>query len=369
MKMLYLEQHLPKTKMTKTQDLIQSQTIEQLQQLIGVSSFSKDENKAADIIRGFLKSKKIPYETKLNNTWVKNKHFNFLKPTILLNSHIDTVKPVSGWKQDPFTPTIIDEKLFGLGSNDAGAALVCLLSTFIHFYEKDDLKYNIIFAATAEEEISGKNGIEQIDDVTSACEFAIVGEPTEMRMAIAEKGLLVLDCEVKGKAGHAARNDGVNAIYSAMIDVQWFQNYQFKKINPILGPVKMTVSMINSGTQHNVIPDSCKYIVDVRTVPEYSTEQILEIIRDNVRAEIKPRSTRLHPSQIDKEHLIVKAAEKLNIETFGSSTLSDQALLKIPSVKIGPGKSERSHTADEFVYIKEIEEGLKIYKKLLDQVL
>jgi len=369
MKMLNLEQHLPKTKMTKIQDDIQVQFIELLQKLIGVSSFSKEEDKAADVIRKFLKSKKIPFETKLNNTWAKNKHYNFLKPTILLNSHIDTVKPVSGWNKDPFNATVEENKLYGLGSNDAGAALISLLATFLHFYDKDDLKYNIIFAATSEEEISGKNGIEQIEEITSSCEFAIVGEPTEMKMAIAEKGLMVLDAEVKGKAGHAARNDGLNAIYLAMVDVQWFQNYQFKKINPTLGPVKLTVSMIHAGTQHNVVPDVCKYTVDVRTIPEYSTDQILEIIRDNVKADIKARSTRLQPSQIDKEHMIVKAAEKLGIETFGSSTLSDQALLKIPSVKIGPGKSERSHTADEFIYLQEIEDGLKIYKKLLEQVL
>ena len=355
--------------MTKIPDDIQAQTLDLLQKLISASSFSKQEDKAADIIRKFLKARKIPFETKLNNTWIKNKHYNFLKPTILLNSHIDTVKPVNGWNKDPLKAEIQDDKLFGLGSNDAGAALVCLFRIFLEFYDKEEMKYNLIFAATAEEEISGNNGVEQIDDITSACEFAIVGEPTEMKMAIAEKGLMVLDGEVKGKAGHAARNDGVNAIYSAMIDVQWFQNYQFKKINPVLGPVKMTVSMIQAGTQHNVVPDICKYTVDVRTIPEYSTDQVLEIIRDNVRAEIKPRSTRLQPSQIDKEHMIVKAAEKLGIETFGSSTLSDQTLLKIPSVKIGPGKSERSHTADEFVYIKEIEEGLRIYKKLLEQVL
>lgn len=355
--------------MTKTKEDIRNQTIELLQKLIGVSSFSKEEDQAADIIRKFLKAKKIPFETKLNNTWVKNKHYNFLKPTILLNSHIDTVKPVSGWSKDPFQPSIEDQKLYGLGSNDAGAALISLLATFLHFYESEDLKYNLIFAATSEEEISGKNGIEQIEDVSSACQFAIVGEPTEMKMAIAEKGLMVLDAEVKGKSAHAARNEGVNAIYLAMVDVQWFQNYQFKKINPILGPVKLTVSMINSGTQHNVVPDTCKYVVDVRTIPEYTTDQVLEIIRDNVKAEVKPRSLRLQPSQIDKEHIIVKAAEKLGIETFGSSTLSDQALLKIPSVKIGPGKSERSHTADEFVYLKEIEDGLTIYRKLLEQIL
>lgn len=355
--------------MTRIQNDIQNQTLELLQKLIGVPSFSKEEEKAAEVIRKFLKSRKIPFETRHNNTWAKNRHFNFLKPSILLNSHIDTVKPVEGWNKDPFTASIEGNKLYGLGSNDAGAALISLLATFLHFYEHDDLKYNLIFAATSEEEISGKNGIEQIEDVSSSCEFAIVGEPTEMKMAVAEKGLMVLDGIVKGKAGHAARNEGVNAIYLAMVDVQWFQNYQFKKINPVLGPVKMTVSMIQAGTQHNVVPDTCKYTVDVRTIPEYTSDQLLEIIRDNVKAEIKPRSTRLQPSQIDKEHLIVKAAEKINIEIFGSSTLSDQALLKIPSVKIGPGKSERSHTADEFVYLQEIEDGLKIYTKLLEQVI
>ncbi len=355
--------------MTKTKEDIQLQITELLQKLITTSSLSKEEDNAAEVIRKFLKTRKIPFETILNNTWIKNKHYNFLKPTILLNSHIDTVKPVNGWLRNPLNATIEDDKLYGLGSNDAGASLVCLLGTFLHFYESDDLKYNIIFAATAEEEISGKNGIEKLEDITSACEFAIVGEPTDMKMAIAEKGLIVLDAEVKGRAGHAARNEGVNAIYSAMIDVHWFQNYQFKKINSILGPVKLTVSMIQAGTQHNVVPDTCKYTVDVRTIPDFTTEQILEIIHDNVRAEIKPRSTRLQPSQIDKEHLIVKAAEKLNIELFGSSTLSDQALLKIPSVKMGPGKSERSHTADEFIYLQEIEDGLKIYIKLLHQVM
>ncbi len=367
--MLFLGQHLPYIEMLKTKEDTYEPYIELLQKLITTSSFSKEEDKAAEVIHKFLKAKKIPFETKLNNTWVKNKHFNFLKPTILLNSHIDTVKPVNGWIKNPFEAIIEEDKLFGLGSNDAGAALVSLLATFLHFYEKEDLKYNFIFAATAEEEISGKNGIEQIEDITSSCEFAIVGEPTEMKMAVAEKGLMVIDAEVKGKAGHAARNEGINAIYLALTDIQWFQNYQFKKISSVLGPVKVTVSMINAGTQHNVVPDSCKYTVDVRTIPEYTSEQILEIINDNVKAEIKVRSTRLQPSQISKEHIIVKAAEKLGIETFGSSTLSDQALLKIPSIKMGPGKSERSHTADEFIFLQEIEDGIKIYIKLLEQVL
>jgi len=355
--------------MAKIQDEMSIEFIELLQKLISVSSFSKEEDKAADIIRKFLKSKRIPFEAKLNNTWAKNKHFNFLKPTILLNSHIDTVKPMNDWERDPFKAQIENDKLYGLGSNDAGAALISLLAAFIHFYETEDLKYNLIFAATSEKEISGSNGIEIIEDITADCEFAIVGEPTGMKMAIAEKGLLVLDGEVKGKAGHTARHEGLNAIYLAMVDVQWFQNYQFKKINPILGPVKMTVSMINGGTQHNIVPDKCNYTVDIRTIPEYTSEQMLEIIRDNVKADIKVRSTRLQPSQIDREHIIIRSAEKLGIETFGSSTLSDQTLLKIPSIKIGPGKSERSSTADEHVYLQEIEDGIKIYKKLLEQVL
>jgi acetylornithine deacetylase len=357
----------------KTKELIESPITEQvtelLEQLIGVPSYSREEDKAAETIRKFLKKEKIAFETAGNNTWAKNKHFNFLKPTILLNSHIDTVKPVQGWQRDPHQAEIVDGKLFGLGSNDAGAALVCLLGTFLHFYEKDDLKFNIIFAATAEEEISGKNGIEQLANVIQPCAFAIVGEPTEMKMAIAEKGLMVIDATVTGKAGHAARNEGVNAIYLAMKDLHWIENYQFKKISPLLGPVKMTVTMISAGTQHNVIPDTCKYVIDVRTTPEYSHEQVLDIMRDNLKAEIKPRTTRLNPSHIDKEHLIVKAADKLGIETFGSTTLSDQAVLQIPSVKIGPGKSERSHTADEYIRLDEIQEGLEIYIRLLKSIL
>lgn len=349
-------------------------TIEQkitklLCQLIETKSLSKEEQDAKQLLVKFFKKEKIPYETKLNNIWVKNKHFNFLKPTILLNSHIDTVKPVNGWTKEPYQAIFEEDKLIGLGVNDAGAALVCLLGTFLHYYEAEDLSYNIIFAATAEEEISGVNGIASIEEITSTCEFAIVGEPTEMKMAIAEKGLMVIDAEIKGKAGHAARNEGINAIYLAIKDLQWIENYQFKKINSHLGPIKMTVSIINAGTQHNVIPDVCKYTIDVRTIPEYTHEQVLEILRDNLKAEIKPRSTRLNPSNIDKEHNIVKSAEKLGIDTFGSATLSDQALLKIPSVKIGPGKSERSHTADEYIYVSEITNGLSTYIKLLENII
>ncbi|MCB0510990.1 MAG: M20/M25/M40 family metallo-hydrolase, partial [Bacteroidetes bacterium] len=240
--------------------------------------------------------------------------------------------------------------------------------TFLHFYEQEDLNYNLIFAATAEEEISGKNGVELISDVVNSCSLAIVGEPTEMELAVAEKGLMVVDAEVIGKSGHAARNEGLNAIYATLKDLTWIENYQFKKINPYLGPIKCTVTMISAGTQHNVIPDSCKYVIDIRTTPEYTHEQVLEVLGDNLKATIVARSIRLNPSCIDNEHEIVKAANKLGINTFGSATLSDQALISIPSVKIGPGKSERSHTADEFIYVREIEEGLATYIKLLSQL-
>jgi len=347
---------------------IETKITKLLYELIETPSLSKNEGNAAALIQKFLKKEKIPFETRANNTWAKNKYFNFLKPTILLNSHIDTVKPVNGWTKEPYKAIFEDDKLFGLGVNDAGAALVCLLGTFLHFYDQEDLKYNFIFAATAEEEISGKNGIEILRDIVSTCNLAIVGEPTEMEMAVAEKGLMVIDAEVKGKSGHAARNEGVNAIYVALKDLVWIENYQFRKINPYLGPVKCTVTMINAGTQHNVIPDSCKYVIDIRTTPEYTHEQILEVLKDNLKADITPRSTRLNPSAIDNEHDIVRAAHKIGINTFGSATLSDQALINIPSVKMGPGKSERSHTADEFIYVKEIEHGLEIYIKLLSQL-
>ncbi|MCB9033288.1 MAG: M20 family metallo-hydrolase [Chitinophagales bacterium] len=340
-----------------------------LKSLIETPSYSKEEKVAAKIVRDFLKQNKIAFETSENNTWSKNKHFDVSKPTILLNSHIDTVKPVSTWKKNPHKATSTKEKLYGLGSNDAGAALVCLLGTFLHFYDKEDLKYNLIFAATAEEEISGANGVALLEEVIKSCSFAIVGEPTEMKMAVAEKGLMVIDAVVKGKSGHAARNEGINAIYKTMTDLDWIQNYQFKKINSVLGPIKMTVTQINAGTQHNVIPDTCNYVIDIRSIPEYTHEQILEILTGNLKAEIKPRSTRLNPSAIAEDHPIAVAADKLAIEKFGSSTLSDQALLSIPSVKIGPGKSERSHTADEYIEFAEIKQGLKIYTKLLEQLL
>ncbi len=343
--------------------------IQLLERLIETPSFSREEDKTAQIISEFFHSKSINTLQFKNNIIAKNKAFNPAKPTILLNSHHDTVKPGASWKKDPFTPIVVDGKLFGLGSNDAGAPLVALIAAFVHFYESKNLKYNLIFSATAEEEISGKDGVELVLPELGPIEFAIVGEPTGLKMAVAEKGLMVLDCLAKGKGGHAARQEGDNAIYKAIRDIDWFQNYKFDKTSDILGDVRMSVTMINAGSQHNVVPDECRFVVDIRSTDAYNNEEILTIIKQHVACEVVPRSTRLQPSGLDDGHLLVDVAKKLNIETFGSPTLSDQALMPFPSVKIGPGDSARSHTADEYIYLKEIEDGIQIYINLLKTII
>jgi acetylornithine deacetylase len=350
-----------------TQNL-KTQALTLLQNLIATPSLSREEDKTADLIEAFFSSQSIPTNRKKNNVWAKNKYFDGAKSTILLNSHHDTVKPNDSWTLDPFVPTEKDGKLYGLGSNDAGAALVSLMATFCCFYDNPNLKYNLILAATAEEEISGQDGIELILNDLPLIDFAIVGEPTEMQMAIAEKGLLVLDCTAHGKAGHAARNEGENAIYKALADIRWFQTYQFAKISDTLGPIKMSVTVINAGTQHNVVPDICTFTVDVRVTEQYSLKEIIEIIHQNTQSEIVPRSVRLKPSGIDHDHPIVQAGLALGRSTYGSPTLSDQALLYCPSLKIGPGKSERSHTADEFIYLDELNEGIDLYVQLLKKI-
>ncbi len=339
-----------------------------LKTLISTPSFSREEHNAASVVRHFLTEKGIRFDERLNNTWAYNAHFKQELPTLLLNSHIDTVKPSSLWTKNPFEAVENDGKLYGLGSNDAGGALVALLGTFIYFYGQESLPFNICFAATAEEEISGQNGIAVINDITEKCAAAIIGEPTEMQMAVAERGLMVLDAEVKGMAGHAARDTGINAIYKAMADLQWFEGKPQFKDCPVLGSTKMTVTVIEAGKQHNVVPDLCKYVVDVRTTAAYSYDELLDWIQSHVNASIIPRSTRLKPSLIDAQHPLVQAAVQLGISTFGSATLSDQALLNIPSVKIGPGKSERSHTADEFIFIDELEQGMNTYIHLIQQL-
>ena len=350
--------------------------VELLKKLIATPSFSKDEDKTAGIIEQFFSEKNIPSNRLLNNVWCVNKYFDKNKPTILLNSHHDTVKPNPQYTKDPFLPIIEEGKLFGLGSNDAGGCLVSLIAAFCHFYEMENLKYNIVLAATAEEEISGVNGIEKLlASAESSSPFrglggAIVGEPTLTNLAIAEKGLLVLDCTATGKAGHAAREEGENAIYKAMTDISWFQTYQFAEISENLGPIKMSVTSIHTENKaHNVVPAVCSFVVDVRVTDAYTHEGILETIKQHVQSEVKPRSMRLRSSKIEKDHPLVKAGLKLGKQMYGSPTTSDAALIPAPVLKCGPGDSARSHIADEFIYLKEIEEGINTYIKILEQVI
>ncbi|WP_276091259.1 M20 family metallo-hydrolase [Pedobacter sp. JY14-1] len=348
---------------------LQKDSFELLKQLIRIQSFSKEEDKTADAIEQFLQQRGIKTYRKLNNIWAYNKHFDAAKPTLLLNSHHDTVKPNSGYTRDPYDAAVEDGRLYGLGSNDAGGCLVALVGTFLYFYEREDLNYNICLATTAEEEISGNNGLELVLPDLGELEFAIVGEPTQMNLAIAERGLLVLDCTVTGKAGHAAREEGENAIYKALKDIEWFRNYQFSKVSEVFGPLKMTVTIINAGSQHNVVPATCTFTVDVRVTDAYTNEEVLKIIRTNVDCEVRPRSIRLKPSSIDKNHPLVQAGIALGRTTYGSPTTSDQALLSIPSVKVGPGDSGRSHMADEFIYVDEVSEGIELYIKMLEPVI
>lgn len=347
---------------------LQKDSLELLKKLISIQSFSKEEDKTADAIEQFLQDRGIKTNRKLNNIWAYNKHFDANKPTLLLNSHHDTVKPNSGYTRDPYDAAIEGDKLFGLGSNDAGGCLVSLIGTFLYYYEQEGLKYNICLAATAEEEISGNDGLECVLPDLGDLEFAIVGEPTQMNLAIAERGLLVLDCTSTGKAGHAAREEGDNAIYKALSDIEWFRNYRFPKVSEVFGPLKMTVTIINAGSQHNVVPATCTFTVDVRVTDAYTNEEVLEIIRANVSCEVKPRSIRLKPSSIDKEHPLVQSGIAMGRTTYGSPTTSDQALLSIPSVKVGPGDSGRSHMADEFIYVNEVAEGIELYIALLKPV-
>jgi len=349
-------------------NILFQQSVQLLQQLIAIPSFSKEEGRTADIIEQYLKDRGINTHRKLNNIWAWNKYFDALKPTILLNSHHDTVKPNSGYTRNPYDAVVEDGKLYGLGSNDAGGCLVSLIHTFLYFYDSENLKYNFCLATTAEEEISGANGLELIIPDLGKLDFGIVGEPTQMQLAIAEKGLMVLDCVAHGKAGHAAREEGENAIYKALTDIEWFRTYRFPEESEVFGPVKMSVTIINAGSQHNVVPASCTFTVDVRVTDAYRNEEVLEIIRRHVSCDVTPRSIRLKPSKIDKNHPIVQAGIALGRTTYGSPTTSDQSLLDIQSIKVGPGDSARSHTADEFVYVDEIKEGIALYIKMLEQL-
>ncbi|MEO6837998.1 MAG: M20 family metallo-hydrolase [Ginsengibacter sp.] len=337
-----------------------------LKQLIAIPSFSKEENKTADCLENFLQQKKIKTNRYLNNVWATNKNFDDSKPTILLNSHHDTVRPNTGFTFNPFKPVEKDGKLHGLGSNDAGGPLVSLLSTFVYFYETD-IPFNIIFAGTAEEEISGKNGVEILLTQLPKIDCAIVGEPTSLNMAVAEKGLLVLDCIANGKAGHAARNEGLNALYVAMKDINWLSTYKFPKVSSLLGPVHIAVTSVNTENKtHNVVPSECSFLVDIRVNELYSSEEVIDFLKENIVSEIHPRSIRLKPSFIEENHPLVKAGRKMGIASYGSPTCSDMALMDFPSLKIGPGDSARSHSADEFIFVNEIKEGIKTYIQLLE---
>lgn len=349
-------------------DKLKKDALELLKGLIRIESFSKQEDKTAELLNRFFEDRGVPTHRKKNNVWAFNKNYDPSKPTILLNSHHDTVKPNPGYTNDPFDPMVKDGKLFGLGSNDAGGCLVSLMATFIHFYEKENLKYNFVVAATAEEEISGFDGLELVYPDLGPIDFAIVGEPTLMDIAVAEKGLMVLDCVAKGKAGHAAREEGDNAIYKAIKDIEWIRNYKFEKVSPHLGPMKMSVTIINAGYQHNVVPENCTFTIDVRITEEYKNEDVLRIIEENIESEVKPRSVRLRPSFIDPDHALVHAAIKFGAKPYGSPTTSDQALVPVPSVKMGPGNSGRSHTANEFIWLAEIEEGIDRYIAVLSEL-
>jgi len=349
---------------------LQEEAIGLLKQLIAIPSFSKEEDKTADAVQRYLDSKGVKVDRLLNNVWAINQYFDPAKPTLLLNSHHDTVQPNKGYTFDPFLPLNKEGKLFGLGSNDAGASLVSLIATFLYFYERNDLKYNLVIAATAEEEISGKNGVEALLPHLSAIDCAIVGEPTQMQMAVAERGLMVLDGIAKGKAGHAARNEGENALYKAVSDIKTLQQLPFDKVSDLLGPVKLSVTVIETGNKaHNVVPDECRFVVDVRVNELYSMEEVLQYINDNIKSEVRARSMRLRSTAIALNHPLVQAGMLLNKNYYGSPTTSDKALMPFASLKMGPGDSARSHTADEYIFIDEIRNGIEDYIQLLNKLI
>ena len=336
-----------------------------LSQLIATPSTSRNEKDAADIMEKALHNYGFTPHREANNVWVIAPHFDEQKPTLLLNAHIDTVKPVDSWKRDPFAPTIEGDTLYGLGSNDCGGGLCSLLQIFRMLTEKPQ-NYNLIYLASAEEEVSGKDGISRALPLLPKIDLAIVGEPTGMQPAVAEKGLMVLDVIAHGKSGHAARNEGLNAIYEALDDMRWIRDYKFEKVSPFLGPTKMTLTVVNAGTQHNVIPDKCTMLVDIRTNEFYDNEEVYHFICQHLKSEVKAHSFRLKSSRIDPEHPLIKKCVAMGMKPFGSPTLSDQALMPFSSFKLGPGESSRSHSADEFIRISEIADAIAKYKELLD---
>ena len=337
-----------------------------LQALIATPSFSRQEAATASIIADFLQAEGIQWKRQHNNIWAVNSYYEEGKPTILLNSHHDTVRPVESWTRDPFSATIENGQLFGLGSNDAGASLVALIACFLHYSSQENLPFNLLLAATAEEEISGNNGIAALLPELGLIDLGIVGEPTQLRMAIAEKGLMVIDGIAKGKAGHAARDEGINALYIAFNDIARLRATRFDRNSQLLGPTRLQVTQIQSGTQHNVIPDECSFVIDVRSNEHYSNETIFELLQQMTQSTLTARSFRLNSSSIESDHSIVCKGRKMGLSTFGSPTLSDQALMPFRTLKIGCGHSARSHTANEYIHLTEIAEGIDTYIRLLD---
>lgn len=341
-----------------------------LKQLIETPSFSTEEDQTASHIEAWLKKYQIAYKRTQNNVWAVNKYFDERKPNLLLNSHHDTVKPNSAYTKDPFKAIVEDGKLYGLGSNDAGGCLVSLIATFTYFYNQKDLKYNLILVASAEEESSGPNGLNSMLKIIPKIDVAIVGEPTLMNLAVAEKGLVVFDAKVKGTASHAAHPNDDNPIYKMIDTLQWFKDLKFEKTSKVLGDVKLTVTQINAGKQHNVVPADVELVIDVRVNDKYTNAEIAEFLKNNAPCDsIVPRSLHLNSSSIPVEHPLVQAGLALGRTTYGSPTLSDQAWLSCKSLKLGPGDSPRSHSADEFIFLLEIEEGIKIYIELLNRVI
>ena len=348
-----------------TQEQYVSDAVELLKKLIATPSVSRNEKDAADIMEQTIRSYGFEPQREANNLWIIGPHYDESRPTLLLNAHIDTVKPVASWSRDPFSPDVEDGVLYGLGSNDCGGGLCSLLQIFRMLTEKPQ-SYNLIYLASAEEEVSGKDGITRALPLLPHIDLAIVGEPTGMNPAVAEKGLMVLDVIAHGKSGHAARNEGVNAIYEALDDMRWIRDYKFEKVSEFLGPTKMTLTVVNAGTQHNVIPDKCTMLVDIRTNEFYDNEEVYEFIRQHLKSEVKAHSFRLKSSRIDPEHPLIRKCVAMGMKPFGSPTLSDQALMHFPSFKLGPGESSRSHSANEFIRISEIRDAIAKYETLLD---
>lgn len=340
------------------------EAVELLKRLIATPSVSRDESRAADIIEEYMTSRSLSPKREANNVFAVCDDYDESKPTLLLNAHIDTVKPVATWTRDPFAPEVEGDRLYGLGSNDCGGGLTALLQTYIALRGRHRA-WNIVYLASAEEEVSGADGIARVLPLLPRIDAAVVGEPTEMQPAIAEKGLMVVDGTAHGRSGHAARNEGINAIYEALDDLKWLRDYRFERVSELLGPVKMSVTMINAGTQHNVVPDECRFVIDVRTNELYTNEEVFDIIRKHVNSEVKARSFRLNSSRIDPGHPLIVRLTDMGLRPFGSPTLSDQALMPFPSFKLGPGNSSRSHSADEFICISEIDNAIDTYLQMI----